>query len=400
VSVTAPPHPPRPSDPVDRDEIEALVNALIEEARQRQRRRRRIFAAIAVSAALVGVAVFAVFDRTAHSQAAAPRGGARPSLVAGAARSQIAFMRDPAHEAGDGHKELYVMNTDGSGQRLLARDTWMDIAWSPDGREIAFFRVGSSPRPGFYVVRADGSGERRLTRNAMGSGLAWAPDGKSIAFTRGGGPFTGLPADYRDIWVTNADGSGQRMLVKRAIEPRWSPDGKQVSFMSLRSGNWEIYVINADGSDVERLTRNTEADGFPAWSPDGRQLAFTRFRFARSSPGGFMPGYSDVYVMNADGSGQRRMARNAAFTGWSPQGRRIAFTSGGALYVVNADGSRPRKLTRTGWASTWSPDGRKIAFGGAHGIYVMNADGTDVRNLIRNTNRASGWMVWSPAQTK
>jgi TolB protein len=234
----------------------------------------------------------------------------------------------------------------------------------------------------------------------MGSGLAWAPDGKSIAFTRGGGPFYGGPEDHRDIWVMNADGSGQRMLVKRAIEPRWSPDGKQISFMSLQAGNWEIYVINADGSGVKRLTRNTEGEGFPAWSPDGRMLAFTRFRPARNSPAGFVPGYSDVYVMNADGSGQRRLARNAAFTGWSPQGRRIAFTSGGALYVVNDDGSGLRNLTRTGWDSTWSPDGRKIAFGGAHGIYVMNADGSGVRNLIRNAGRAAGWMVWSPAQTK
>jgi TolB protein len=293
------------------------------------------------------------------------------------------------------------MNADGSGQRLLAGDAWMEIAWSPDGREIGFFRVGSSPRPGFYVVRADGSGERRLTRDAMGSGLAWAPDGESIAFTRGGGPFTGLPADYRDIWVINADGSGQRMLARRAIEPSWSPEGQQISFMSLRAGNWEIYVINADGSGVKRLTHNTASDGYPAWSPDGRQLAFTRFRPASGSPGDFVPGYSDVYVMNADGSGQRRLARNAAFNGWSPQGRRIAFSSNnGGLYVVEADGSGLWNVTRTGWDSTWSPNGQKIAFGGAHGIYVMNADGSGVRNLIRNARRAAGWMVWSPAQKK
>jgi TolB protein len=395
VTVTAPPRPPRrPNDPVTHAEFDALVEAVIEEARQRGRRRRRRNGAIVTLVALVGVTIFALFGSGAQSQTASPASSARSSVPAGAARSQIAFMRDTPG-AGEGHKMLYVMNADGSGQRLLAGDAWMEFAWSPDGREIAFFRVGSSPRPGFYVVRADGSGERRLTRNAMGSGVAWAPDGESIAFTRGGGPFTGLPADYRDIWVMNADGSGQRRLVKRAIEPRWSPNGQQISFMSLRAGNWEIYVMNADGSGVKRLTRNTVSDGYPAWSADGRSLAFSRFRPAQSSQSGTVPGYSDVYVMNADGSEQRRLARNAAFTSWSPQGSRISFSStNGGLYVVDADGSGLRNLARVGFGSTWSPDGRQIAFGGAHGTYVMNADGSGVRNLIRN----AGWMVWSPAQ--
>ena len=308
MTVTAPPRPPRcASDPVTHGELDALVEAVIEEARQRGRRRRRRNGAIAILVALVGVALFALLGSGAQSQTASPASSAQSSVPAGAARSQIAFMRDTPG-LGEGHKRLYVMNADGSAPRLLAGDAWMEIAWSPDGRELAFFRVGSSPRPGFYVVRTDGSGERRLTRNAMGSGVAWAPDGESIAFTRGGGPFYGFPEDYRDLWVMNADGSGQRRLAKRAIEPRWSPDGQQISFMSLRAGNWEIYVMNADGSDVKRLTRNTEGDGFPAWSPDGRKLAFTRFRRARDAAPGIPSGYSDVYVMNADGSGQRRLA--------------------------------------------------------------------------------------------
>ena len=125
--------------------------------------------------------MFTVFDPTAQSQSASTALSARSSLAGGAARSQIAFTRDPAGEQGQAHKDLYVMNPDGSGQRLLARETGLgDMAWSPDGREIAFGR-GSSEDPGLHVVKVDGSGERLLTRN--GYGFDWAPDG-TIAFTR------------------------------------------------------------------------------------------------------------------------------------------------------------------------------------------------------------------------
>ncbi len=113
MTVTAPPRPPRPSDPVEREELEALVEALIEEARQRARRRRRIYWAIAAVVALVGVAVFTVFERTAQSQTASPALSARSSLPAGTANSKIAFMsthRFSSRRVGPGLRadELYA----------------------------------------------------------------------------------------------------------------------------------------------------------------------------------------------------------------------------------------------------------------------------------------------------
>ena len=165
--------------------------------------------------AFVGVALFAMLGRSAQSPTPRLRLPRVPSLAAGAATSQIAFMRDTYAQA---HKELYVMNADGSGQRLLARGAWEDIAWSPDGREIAFLRVGAGEKPGLYVVKADGSGERRLTRDAQASGLAWTPDGQTIAFTR-------VRGGYRDVYVMNADGSGQRRLVQRGISRAGRPTG-------------------------------------------------------------------------------------------------------------------------------------------------------------------------------
>ena len=114
--------------------------------------------------------------------------------------------------------------------------------------------------------------------------------------------------------------------------------------------------MNADGSGQRRLTRDARNSATPAWSPDGRKIAFE----------GGRDGTNGVYVVNADGSGQRRLARNGRAPAWSPDGRTIAFFSDTKIYLMNADGSEHRPLTkplggREG-SLAWSPDGRKLAF--------------------------------------
>jgi Tol biopolymer transport system component len=129
--------------------------------------------------------------------------------------------------------------------------------------------------------------------------------------------------------------------------------------VSRRDSNLEIYVMNADGSEQRRLTRNPANEAWFAWSPDGRKIAFD----------GQRGGYSDVYVMNADGSGQRLLTQRGAQPRWSPDGRKIAFRSSregtSEIYVMSADGSDQRRLTRTAddgarvtYHVAWSP-GRK-----------------------------------------
>ena len=149
MTVTAPPRPPRspgPSDPVDRDELEALVEALIEEARQRARRRRRIYAAVATLVALLGIALFTAFERTAQSQTASPELAVRSSLPAGTTSSKLAFIRHTrsACLALALPSSSTSMNADGSGKRVLTRDVWQGLAWSPDGQKFAF--VGGARR--------------------------------------------------------------------------------------------------------------------------------------------------------------------------------------------------------------------------------------------------------------
>ncbi len=258
-----------------------------------------------------------------------------------------------------------------------------------------------------YLVNPDGSNLQRLTKGKEAWEPDWSPDRTKILFT------STLHGGEEEVYVMDADGSNIHRLTHTPGEGTsswaadWSPDGKQIAFTSNRDGSpegWDgndIYVMDADGSNIRRLTREDGGDGSSAWSPDGRTLAFMSSRDDKSR--------SEIYVVTVDGSKAWRLThdkRGAARPAWSPDGERIAFMSTRSnrkqaydadeieIYVMDADGTNIQRLTHRPGPDghpDWSPDGSEIVFafygegntgtGEEVGIYVIGADGTNLRQL-------------------
>jgi Tol biopolymer transport system component len=238
-----------------------------------------------------------------------------------------------------------------------------------------------------YTMNLDGTAQTRLSSNPDDYQFqaVYSPDGSQIAY---------IAKDEIgfNIYVMNADGSNPVQLTagEEYSEPTFSPDGSQLAVTNNVDGNFDIYIINLDGTGEIRLTEGAGWDYTPDWSPDGSQIMFT----SEHSDGNL-----DIYVMNADGSNVVRLTTEVAFDGvasWSPDGSQIAFQSDRAegntdIYVANADGSNVTRVTTDEEYDSnpaWSPDGSQIIFmswrDGNQELYSITPDGQNEMNLTNN----------------
>ena len=239
--------------------------------------------------------------------------------------------------------QICIMNADGTGRKQLTNfpTTAFYPSLSPDGQTV-YFASNQSGTFEIYSIDVNGNGLQRLTSN-IGSLYApeLSPDGERIIFTNNG----------NGLWVMRTNGQNPHAITsKDDIDPTWSPDDSMIAFASNRSGQRQLYVANANGKNVERVTDLKNMGGRSTWSPDGTKLAFYR------GPAGDR----DIYVINIDGSGLQRLTDGGDNLGpsWSPDGNWIAFTSfrdgNNEIYIMHPDGSGETRLTNSP-TSDWQP---------------------------------------------
>src|SRR5919109_358302 len=292
---------------------------------------------------------------------------------------------------------------------------------APPREPIAFKRYFDDERTSsaIFVINPDGSGERQVTRPPAGFSddqPDWSPDRSRIAVDRCGPETCGA-------WIVSVDGSSSHQIaplnacppgvVPPACDddgwPAFSPDGRRVAYVrsSGRIVNEEIessqlVVSDVDGRKAKVLTRFKEFAGDingPSWSPDGKRIVFG-YTNAGTTPSGA----HSLFVINADGTGLRRITPYALKASdspaWSPKADLIAFhtetdsdTGSGDIYTIRSDGSALKRLTDVGkdvrvTSCSFSPDGEWIVFGktgtaGAPGLFIMRENGTDTRRVTR-----------------
>lgn len=295
------------------------------------------------------------------------------------------------------------LRTDPKWSRLLAHQFADEVVRHVTGTlgiassEIAFSGAQGDVKE-IYIADYDAGIVTQVTRHgSLSIRPKFSPDGKEIAYL-----------SYKDrypwIYIYNRESGESRVLSKRVglnHAPAWSPDGRRIAFVLSKDGNTEVYIKNVDGTSERRLTNDPASDTSPVFSPDGRYIAFVSDRAGRAQ----------IYIMNSDGTQQRRVSYQGGSSydpNWSPDGRYIAYIveksgAGLELWIMHADGSNARALTSSSGSSespTWSPDSRHVMFtssrSGSPQLYTVTVKTGIVRQLPNLTHMRCEGPTWGP----
>lgn len=264
-----------------------------------------------------------------------------------------------------------------------------DASWETSDESVA---VVSSR--GLIVARGPGEATVTVASGRAQANVSVSVIGKSVLI---------LYTSYRDgdfdIYVMDEDGSAETNLTaaptSTEIEPAASPDGSRIAYASDQAGpGWDIYTMLPDGSDVQNLSNSPDhTDLDPTWSPDGQKIAFVR-------------GADSLYVMDSDGGNPQWLGILGRDPSWSPDGSRLAYTSSNSLHVADADGSNPTDISLAGWQDlqpSWSPDGTTIVYSSRPSLdddFEIHAVAPDGSGRIQLTNDPydyhDQYPAWSP----
>jgi TolB protein len=307
---------------------------------------------------VLALAVVAVVGGSALPAQATPPGKPGP----------IAFQRfiDPQDEEST---QIFTVARPGAKPRkLTSGGTAVNADYSPDGERIVFERrYGGRSPDSLFTMGSDGSSQTRLPTTCAAptclgdSAPAWSSDGNRLVFERAFGPIVKDTAAGLDLVIADADGSNEQVILHyRSLEAQgqephdaqWSPDGTRIAVMILNTkakprNASAIYVLDADGSGLHRVTPIRLNAGNPDWSPDGTRIAFNSFSGGPRPP--------EIYTVRPDGSSLRRIRREPKNSYsfdpvWSPDGGRLAFVHGAGrkvphIWTMKKNGSRLRQVT-------------------------------------------------------
>lgn len=301
----------------------------------------------------IPVMLAAVTSLGVASQPAAGDQAAERANTCGSSVRELSFV---SHRVAGGLGQIFRLsiNRPTKVTRVTHSTAWATSpTWSPDGKRVAYREWSPKTREGgIYIARADGSNPVRIREYAADP--VWSPDGRWLAVAN---------MSPRGIGILDVEKalSGDRSAYKQvtsvsSLVPEewatWSPDGKRLAFTSQRTGDSDVWVVDVNGRNLRNLTRNPNAlDDSPSWSPGGNWIAFGSSRDSASQAENAITG--DIYVMDLNGRIVKRLTRaprGSYGPEWSPDGELIAFNSqrdgNSEVYVMRADGTNQRRLTR------------------------------------------------------